>query len=94
MCVDEVLSMMTTDVETDATVTPVIWMIAVALSAFRICATAMELGDVEIAYGGAPPLTETFCDAPVVTVTLVGAAVSEGGGVVTVGWVGELLLLQ
>ena len=53
----------------------------------------MELGKVEIEYGGVPPLTVTFCDAPVVTVTVGGAAVNEGGGVVLVGCVGELLLL-
>ncbi len=68
-------------------------MIADALSAFRICATAMELGNVVMEYGGAPPLTVTLCDAPTLTATVGGAAVKEGGGVVVVGWVGELLLL-
>ncbi len=71
------LSLTTTDVPTDATLTPVILSVDTRLSTFNNCAVAIAAGDDAIAYGGVPPLMRTSCDVPAPTLADGGVAVND-----------------
>lgn len=71
------LSLTVTEVPTDAILTPVILIVATRLSPFKSCAVAIAVGAVAIAYGGVPPLMETFADVPTPTPINGGFAASD-----------------
>ena len=69
---------MVTAVPTEATVTPMIWIEAEALSLLRSCAVAMAEGPEATSYGGVPPLMTTVWLTPTPTATEEGTAVNCG----------------